>query len=462
MAGIKVIRRLLGLLDVNADDITDGQVLAWDDANSEFIAADASAGGSGAPTNATYITQTHHASLSDEQALEDLATGIVKNTTTTGVLSIAAEGTDYYGPSGTDVAVADGGTGASNASGARTNLGLVIGTDVEAHDSDLTTIAGLSPTNDDVLQRKAGAWTNRTIAQLLTDLGLGSLYQAKDTTLDTYAGIDPSANVQSVLSAADYAAIRTLLGLVIGTNVQAYDADLTTYAGISPSANVQSLLGAADYAAIRTLLGLVIGTNVQAQDTELAAIAGLTSAADRLPYFTGSGTASLATFTSAGRALVDDADAAAQRTTLGVYSTTEVATELADQKRVVEILVSDPLGSAITTGDGKAVFRVPTLLNGHNLVSVGASVTTVSSSGIPTVQLRRQRLTNATTQSAADMLSTKLTIDASEFDSKDATAAAVIDTSNDDVQTGDQINIDVDVAGTGTKGLLVSMTFEAP
>ena len=40
-------------------------------------------------------------------------------------------------------------------------------------DADLTAIAGLTPTNDDVVQRKAGAWTNRTPAQLKTDLAVG-------------------------------------------------------------------------------------------------------------------------------------------------------------------------------------------------------------------------------------------------------------------------------------------------
>lgn len=40
-------------------------------------------------------------------------------------------------------------------------------------DSDLTSIAGLSPSNDDIIQRKAGAWANRTIAQLKTDLAIG-------------------------------------------------------------------------------------------------------------------------------------------------------------------------------------------------------------------------------------------------------------------------------------------------
>ena len=55
-------------------------------------------GGGGSPTDATYITQTPNATLTAEQDLSSLATGILKSTTATGVVSIAVSGTDYELP----------------------------------------------------------------------------------------------------------------------------------------------------------------------------------------------------------------------------------------------------------------------------------------------------------------------------------------------------------------------------
>ena len=103
----------------------------------------------------------------------------------------------------TDVAVAHGGTGASTASDARTNLGLVIGTNVQAYDAQLDTLAGLTadqvagledlaaleaPASDGqfIVATGAGAFAYESGATVRTSLGLGSIA--------TLSSIDISAN----------------------------------------------------------------------------------------------------------------------------------------------------------------------------------------------------------------------------------------------------------------------------
>ena len=193
----------------------------------------------------------------------------------------------------TDLAVADGGTGASDAATARTNLGLAIGTNVQAYDPDLAALASVTSAAD-ALPYFTGSGTATT------------------TTLTSFG--------RSLVDDTDAATARTTLGLGTIATQAANSVSITggSITGITDLAVADGGTGASDAGTARTNLGLAIGTNVQAYDPELAALAGLTSAADKVPYFTGSATAALADFTAAGRALVDDADAAAQRTTLGL------------------------------------------------------------------------------------------------------------------------------------------------
>ena len=105
--------------------------------------------------------------------------------------------------------------------------------------------------------------------------------------------------------------------------------------------------------------------------------------------------------------------------------------------------------------DGKSGWSVPVSMNGMVLSALVATVHTAGTTGTTDIQVRRRRDTTD-----ADMLSTKLTIDSGETRSTTAATAAVINTSNDDLASGDLIFIDVDaVSTTAAKGLTVTLTF---
>jgi hypothetical protein len=145
------------------------------------------------------------------------------------------------------------------------------------------------------------------VAQVKTDLGLTGTNSGDQTSIVGLTGT--KAQFDTAVTDGNF-----LYADAVGVSVQGYSAVLAATTASFLTADETKLDGIATSATV----GATWGTNLSSIPAAIDAIDGLTPAADRLAYYTGASTAALATLTTAGRNLLDDADASAQRTTLGL------------------------------------------------------------------------------------------------------------------------------------------------
>jgi hypothetical protein len=175
------------------------------------------------------------------------------------------------------------------------------------------------------------------------DIDLGSSsFEFKDLYIDGTANIDSlvadtadinAGTIDNTIIGATTPAAATFTNLTVSTGSTINFSGATvsnggtfttvtisggSITGITDLAIADGGTGASTASVARTNLGLAIGTNVQAYDAGLQSISGLTTTADQMIYTTSSDTYATTSLTSAGRALLDDASASAQRTTLGL------------------------------------------------------------------------------------------------------------------------------------------------
>jgi hypothetical protein len=218
--------------------------------------------------------------------------------------------------------------------------------------------------------------------------------------------ISLTAAGRALLDDADAAAQRTTLGLGTIATQDASTVAITggtitggTITGITDLAVADGGTGASDAGTARTNLGVAIGTDVQAYDAGLQSISGLTTSADQTVYTTGSDTYATTSLTSFGRSLIDDADAATARTTLGLGT-------LATQSGTFSGTHSGTT-SGTNTGD-----QTITLTGDVTGSGTGSFATTIATDAVTATKIASSAVTTAKINAAA-VTAAKLAADSS-------------------------------------------------
>lgn len=190
-------------------------------------------------------------------------------------------------------------------------------------DTTLTSVDGASDQSRNVVLNLTGTIT---AARNVICPAIEKLYVVKNATSGGFAvtfkvsgqtGVT-IPNGSTVFLYVDGTDVRSVTGSLALQSANSVSITGGTITGITDIAIADGGTGASDAATARTNLGLAIGTNVQAYDATLQSLSGLGTASDRYAYTTGVDTWAEGTITSAGRAILDDASASDQRTTLGL------------------------------------------------------------------------------------------------------------------------------------------------